>query len=126
MIKTITFFKQNNKWYADVPNHTLEENEMVLGADVIINELASEASKITLTFSDSFVFDYYILHLKRVQHDDEGAWYEFDGPLYATVMSTLINELGTDENKIWICNVTHDVFGEHPEEMYLLDIKKEG
>ena len=124
MVKEITFFKQNNRWYADVPNHTLEENEMVLGADAIINELASGNSKVTLTFSDSFLSDYYILHLKRVEHDDEGAWYEFDGPLYTDAMSILINELGTDENKIWICNVTHDVFGEHPEELYLLDIDR--
>ena len=124
MVKEITFFKQNNKWYADIPSHTLEENEMVLGADAIINELASSDSKLTLTFSDSFLSDYYILHLKRVEHDDEGAWYEFDGPLYVDAMSVLINELGTAENKVWICNVTHDIFGEHPEELYLIDIDR--
>ena len=29
-MKTIRFFKQDSRWYADIPNHTLEENEMVL------------------------------------------------------------------------------------------------
>ena len=28
----LKFFKYNNRWYADVPNHTLDENEMVAGA----------------------------------------------------------------------------------------------
>ena len=122
MVKTITFFKQNNKWYADIPNHTLEENEMVLGSDAIINKLASGSNKITLTISDSFLSN-YLLCFKRIDHDNEGAWYEFSGPLYTTAMETLVNEMGTTENKIWVCNVTHDVFEEHPELMYLINIE---
>ncbi len=58
MIKTIRFFRLDNDykagWYADVPNHTLAENEMVAGS------------------------------------------YE-----------------------LWICNVTHDVLGEHPRSIYI-------
>lgn len=122
MIKTITFFKQNNKWYADIPNHTLEENEMVLGSDAIINKLASGSNKVTLTFSDNFISN-YLLRFKRIDHDNEGAWYEFSGPLYTTAMETLVDEMGSTENKIWICNVTHDVFEEHPELMYLINIE---
>ena len=38
MLKTISFFKitegQQKGWYADVPNHTLEENQMVYGSDL--------------------------------------------------------------------------------------------
>lgn len=123
MVKTITFFKQNDKWYADVPNHTLEENEMVLGADAIIGELALGASKITLTFSDTLLSD-YLIRFKRVEHDDEGAWYEFSGPLYVMAMQILANQMGTTESKIWICNVTHDIFGEHPELIYLMKIDR--
>ena len=33
------FFKLNSRWYADVPNHTLEENEMVCGADTLLEEI---------------------------------------------------------------------------------------
>ena len=40
MQKTVRFFKigagQQMGWYADVPNHTLEENEMVSGSDTIL------------------------------------------------------------------------------------------
>jgi hypothetical protein len=24
---------------------------------------------------------------------------------------------------VWLCNVTHDVLGEHPENLYIIDIK---
>lgn len=30
MQKTVRFFKLENEWYADVPGHTLEDNEMVI------------------------------------------------------------------------------------------------
>lgn len=29
----VRFYKENGKWYADIPNHTKEENEMVMGSD---------------------------------------------------------------------------------------------
>ena len=37
MEKKVRFFKQDNKWYADIPNHTLEDNEMVMGADIALD-----------------------------------------------------------------------------------------
>ena len=54
MTTTLRFFKLNDRWYADVPGHTLEENGVDLGVSVL-----------------------------------------------------------------WICNVTHDVLGEHPEVIYI-------
>ena len=40
MEKTIRFFKINEGinagWYADVPEHTLEENQMVSGSDTFL------------------------------------------------------------------------------------------
>ena len=33
----LRFFKQDKKWYADVPNHTLDENEMVMGKNLLSN-----------------------------------------------------------------------------------------
>ena len=35
-MKTLRFFKENDKWYADVPDHTLEDNEMVFGSDILL------------------------------------------------------------------------------------------
>ena len=37
MTTTLRFFKLDNRWYADVPNHTLAENEMVAGSDDFLN-----------------------------------------------------------------------------------------
>ena len=123
MIKTIRFFKQDNKWYADIPNHSLEDNEMVFGADAILETLAIGNTEVEIVVSDSKVSD-YLLHLKRTEHDDDGAWYEFNGPLYTSAMTALIESMGLVENKIWICNVTHDVFDEHPNELFIMNIKR--
>lgn len=123
MVTKLRFFKQDNKWYADVPDHSLEDNEMVLGADVILDSFALGKDEITIVLSDSVISD-YLLHFKLAEHDDEGAWYEFNGPLYTSAMSALIDAYGLTENKIWICNVTHDVFGEHPNEIYLMMLER--
>ena len=43
MEKTIRFFKINDGvnagWYADVPGHTLEENQMVSGSDTFLEKV---------------------------------------------------------------------------------------
>ena len=45
MEKTIRFFKINEGinagWYADVPGHTLAENQMVSGSDTFLEEVDS-------------------------------------------------------------------------------------
>ena len=118
MEKTVRFFKQDNKWYADIPNHTLDENEMVMGSDIILEMFANGAKELNITLSDDDTSNSF-LTLKREEHDSEGAWYSFDGLWYTSIMNVLIDKLGLVENKIWICNVTHDVFGEHPETIYI-------
>ena len=68
-----------------------------------------EKNEITLTLSDEDTNE-YVFHFNRTEHDDDGAYYQACGDydlLYP----------------IWICNVTHDVFGEHPEDLYILKIK---
>ena len=106
MKTVLKFFKQDGKWYADVPNHTLEENEMVMGSDVMLEMFANGATGLNITLSDDDISDSFIT-LKRKEHDDDGAWY--------TVF-------GTDFEDVWICNVTHDVLGEHPENIYISKI----
>lgn len=103
MEKTVKFFKQDNKWYADIPDHTLDENEMVMGSDIMLEMFANGGANLTITLSDDDMSDTFIT-LRRKEHDEDGAWY--------TVF-------GTDFEDVWICNVTHDVFGEHPETIYI-------
>ena len=47
-------------------------------------------------------------------HDDDGAFYSVEAN------TTLYRGKLTE---IWICNVTHDVFGEHPEDIYVYNIE---
>ena len=110
MKKEVGFYKDDDKWYADVPNHTKDENEMVMGSDLALDYLAQGGNKIILTMSDEYTPN-YMLHLNMVEHDDDGAYYQVCGN----------NDL---LEPIWICNVTHDVFGEHPKDIYLTKIEK--
>jgi hypothetical protein len=106
----LKFFKYNNRWYADVPNHTLDENEMVAGADQLLSELCTKCG-----FNDSISLDIDVapkqplITLKMIEHDSCGATY--------SVTSHMKIEL--DTKIVWICNVTHDVLGEHPEIIYI-------
>jgi len=122
----LRFFKQGNNWYADVPNHTLDENEMVMGADIALDLLGKARNKeeFTITLSDKEPSQ-PLLHLNMKNHDDEGAWYQLSGYLYNSFLDTLMSETDCSEefNEIWLCNVTHDVFGSHPKDIYLLKIK---
>ena len=114
-MKILKFFKQQKKWYADVPNHTLEDNEMVFGGEVMLEILANGKESVTLQLSDNFEDDYekpiIALHCKK--HDDDGAFYGVE------VLTTIFTGELSD---IWICNVTHDIFGEHPEDIYIYNI----
>lgn len=124
MKKEVTFFKQDGKWYADVPNHTLEENEMVMGADIALELLSADYNAITLHLTDEEPNDYQ-LAFKMTEHDEYGAYYAVSGPLY----NLYLNLFGDSQpellaNTIWICNVTHDVFGEHPNTIYVTNINQ--
>lgn len=106
----LRFFKQNERWYADVPNHTLEENEMVAGADLLLDELCSKCgfrNEISLDIDVSPADP--LITLRQIEHDSCGATY--------SVTSNMKFDL--DTKIVWICNVTHDVLGEHPEVIYI-------
>jgi hypothetical protein len=88
--------------------------------------------EVTLSLSDESVED-SLLILKMISHDDDGAYYSPSGPLYTVILNQLSENL--DENSeifeylssgqgVWICNVTHDVFGEHPKEIYVYGVKQ--
>ena len=111
MKRSLRFFKQDNKWYADLPNHSLEDNEMVMGADLALEFLSEGKDEVTLTIADECPEDNAVITLTLKEHDEEGGYYTVDGMTIA--------ESG---HEVWVCNVTHDVFGEHPENIYLLGI----
>lgn len=105
----LKFFKQDNRWYADVPNHTLEENEMVGGADDFLNACDRGTGKVTIEMTD-YPTNRDICRLKMLHHNQWGATYSVHG-------------ISLGVPTVWICNVTHDVLGEHPKEIYIQDIR---
>jgi hypothetical protein len=118
MITQIRFFKitegPQRGWYADVPNHTLEENQMVAGCDVLLdklNTLRGEPNEIQVDVSTKNEPRKFELELVRCSHDGEGASYIVSGRL-----ADWFNVSGSE---VWICNVAHDVFREHPKTIYI-------
>ncbi len=122
MIKTIRFYKINEGaqmgWYADVPNHTLEENEMVSGSDVFleeVNDLLGKHDEVHITVSDDNSPGQFSAKLIMKAHNQWGATYILTGPL-----AQRHNAVGFE---LWICNVTHDVLGEHPKSIYIHEVR---
>lgn len=119
MKKIIQFFKQDCKWYADVPEHSLMDNEMVLGSDEFLEKVSDGYDKINLGLSTEEP-ETYLVKMTMVSHDDDGAEYLISGELIDNMEYVGYNIPMT----VWICNVTHTVFGEHPEKIYITDIKR--
>jgi len=122
MLKTIRFFKINEGpqagWYADVPNHTLEENEMVAGSDTFLEEvdqMTNRDDEVLVTCSDNNEAGTFIAKLLMKNHNQWGATYILTGP-----MAEKYDAIGFE---LWICNVTHDVLGEHPRSIYIHNVR---
>lgn len=98
----LRFYKKDNCWYADVAGHTEEENQMVSGSDILLERIANGRTELEIRF----VNDPRIARAVLVQcnHTEDGATY--------IVFS---HDWELSRAKCWICNVTHDVLGEHPE-----------
>ena len=121
MMKTIRFFKiaegPERGWYADVPNHTLSENEMVAGSDAFleaVDTLKGGNGEVSITVSDNNPCNGFLAKLIRKSHNQWGATYILTGPL--------AEQYGASGFELWICNVTHDVLGDHPRSIYIHEI----
>lgn len=123
MERRLRFFKQDNKWYADIPNHTLEENEMVMGSDTALDYLSNGKNEVFITVTDTDPGWNAPLIFHRKEHDEDGAYYTMSGILFMDFLDNFAQELIGTRPEIWICNVTHDVFGEHPERIYVLKVE---
>lgn len=111
MEKKLRFYKEEGRWYADVPEHTKEDNEMVFGSEDFLNVISKDKAEVTLTINTEEPKGGYYIKFALVNHDEDGGEYIISGPLADEII-----EMGFT---VWICNVTHTVFGEHPETMYL-------
>ena len=121
----VRFFRQDGKWYADMPNHSLEENEMVMGTDIALDFFSKGKNEVTVLVSDEQEkSEQSLLNLKMKSHNEEGAYYTVSGRLLANFLDFAEDIFCCKyEPEVWICNVTHDLFGEHPKYICILGIE---
>jgi hypothetical protein len=114
----LRFYKKNGRWFADIPNIPEDLNEMVMNSDTLLEEISLGKTAVILNIEIDEP-EQYLIKMSIKEHDNEGAWYSLMGPLYNQIMTKTIAF-----NEIWICNVTHEVFGEHPEAIYITSIER--
>lgn len=102
---------------------------MVMGADIALDYISDGKDELFVTMTTEAPEWNALLELKRKDHDDDGAYYTVTGILFMDFMITCqekLSYMGFPDSmrpEIWICNVTHDVFGEHPEHIYVLKVE---
>ena len=110
MKRKLRFYKENKKWYADVPGVSKEDNEMIFGSDIFLEKISNGKPQVIVEFSDSDE-DNAIYAFRMTGHDEDGASY---------------CDVHNEEETIWLCNVAHEVFIEHPAEIFITNILEIG
>ena len=103
----LTFEKwEDGRWFVVLPDYDgpQEDLEMVDGADKLLDVLTTDGLYVNLRISLEYDSDMYHLHL--VKHDELGGTYE------------VMNHGRFLHKDIWLCNVVHDIIGEHPEDIW--------
>ena len=101
----LTFEKwEDGRWLVVLPDYDgdQEDLEMVDGADQFLDYFTYDGLYVTVDVS---LEDDYPVRLKLVAHYEIGGTYQVE------------NLDGFNED-VWLCNVVHFLFGEHPEEIY--------
>ena len=98
---------ESGRWYVVFPEYEgdQEDLEMGEGADKMLDALSSDGlySTLNVGIEEPDSGEYFTMELEA--HDEDGAFYNIkDCPQY--------------EGTIWLCNVTHEFFGDHPDRIY--------
>jgi hypothetical protein len=112
MYPDLTFYIENDRWYADIPTYIAEgglqgDLEMVSGADTFLSMLAEGENKVTVRF-DVNPFDKSD-ELVKLREDEwiGGAYYK------------LVNYQGIRLDwQMWLCDVLNYVFYYIPDIIY--------
>lgn len=110
-MKKIIFKKDSEGWYADLPKNSREDNSMILGADAFLDSISPSRKTIKIYASADNKSNSFICKLIRAEHTNSGATYIITGKL--------AEQFGIVGNTCWLCNVTHQIFTEHPESIYI-------
>lgn len=103
----LTFEKwEDGRWFVVMPEYdgNQEDLEMIDGADTFLDYLTEDGLYVSVDVSLEETDDYPIT-LKLVAHDEIGGTYQ-------------VENLEGFNYDVWLCNVVHFVFGEHPENIY--------
>lgn len=119
MTNTYRFYKEEEKWYIDLPEWIenggpKEALQMVLGADDLLDDLTGNIeNEITLEISDddNEFFDWDESYMLCKTYNNPPG----DGATYTCVTNTVSN---TREFVVWLCPVTLFIFGSYPYEIY--------
>ena len=104
---TLTFEKwEDGRWFVVLSDYDGEQDdlEMVDGADKLLDFLTTDNLYVSVDVGLEHNADYPI-QLTLVEHDVMGGTYH-------------VNGLDGFNQDVWLCNVVHFVFGEHPEELF--------
>lgn len=103
---------EDGRWYVVLPEYpgSQEDLEMVEGADLMLAALTTDGLYVSFDIDHENPRAEDGFKLEMEAHDDDGAFY---------------NVIGCDRfmGTIWLCNVVHTVFGEHPETIYCSSIE---
>lgn len=97
---------EDGRWFVVLPDYDGEQEdlEMVDGADTLLDFLTTDGMYVIVNVSLEEENGYPI-QLNLVDHDVLGGTYRVE------------NLEGFNQN-VWLCNVVHFLFGEHPEMIY--------
>jgi hypothetical protein len=115
MRRTFKFYKTEvGRWYVDLPEWegSVDELEMVAGADLFLELLSQGEETVFLTlstvpFEGSEILEMKYLGTLEGWEMGTGAWYK------------LVSYMGLEYKlDMWLCDVTKFVFGSFPENIY--------
>ena len=97
---------EDGRWFVVLPDYDgdQEDLEMVDGADTLLDFLTTDGLYVTVKVSLEEKAGYSVL-LNLVAHDMIGGTYQ-------------VENLEGFNQDVWLCNVVHFLFGEHPETIY--------
>jgi len=104
----LTFYKDHHEWFFDDPTQNIIREQMVLGADDIIEELSKGYNTVTLDV-DTTPFPQCDIALKIIGEDVlSGTWYM---------------DLITPDRRVWLCPTLGVYFSPSPENIYARVVK---
>jgi hypothetical protein len=126
--KNLSFYKENNIWYIDLPEFleaglgTKANLMMVAGADTLLDKLSKNSQKINLHISNC-AFPGFTTWLEIEKHGKDDIYLQKighapvdNGAYYKTILIENIKET----NSVWLCPVTEYVFhGYYPQNIYI-------